>query len=451
MGETETLATFVVETDLDAVPAAARDHAKRAVTDYLGVALFGSTHAVGDRLGGYVDRFEPGDGATVLGRGTASPTGAALANGGFGHAVDYDDTFESIVIHPTSPVFPAALAAAEHADATGRNVLEAYVLGTEVAFRVGHATYPAHYEQGFHATGTIGAFGAAAAAGSVLGLEADTLRHALGVAASASSSLKKNFGSMTKPYHAGHAAQAGLRAALLATDGFTADPDILEGPIGYGAAMTPDGSYDPSAITEGLGETWAVEDVGFKPYPSGVITHAAMEAMRRLVVEHDLAPDDVKRVVATLDDAATEMLHHREPADALQAKFSIEFCLAAVLRERDVGIHEFTDGYVTQPETRAAVALVERAFEPNLFGDDFAGYGARVVVETTDGERLVEEEHRAPGAPSNPLPDERWDAKYDECARAALPAEAADAAADAVAALEEPGSLARLLDAVRPA
>ncbi len=449
MEATERLAAFVVEADLDDVPDAARTHARRAVKDYLGVALFGSTHAVGERLARYVERFEPGDGATLLGGGTASPTGAALANGGFGHAVDYDDTFESIVIHPTSPVFPAALAAAEHADGSGRDVLSAYMLGAEAAYRVGHATYPAHYDQGFHATGTVGTFGAAAAAGSVLGLSTDELRWAFGVAASASSSLKKNFGSMTKPYHAGHAAQAGLRAALLAADGFTADPDILEGPIGYGAVMTPDGSYDPSEVTDGLGETWAVEDVGFKPYPSGVITHAAMEAMRRLVVEHDLEPADVERVVATLDDAASEMLHHEQPADALQAKFSIEFCLAAVLRERDVGIHEFTDAYVAEPATREAVALVERAFEPNLFGGEFAGYGARVIVETVDGERYVEEERRAPGAPSNPLPAERWDAKYAECAGAALSADAAERAAAAVESLGEPGSLDSLLSAVR--
>ncbi|WP_254546754.1 MmgE/PrpD family protein [Halomarina pelagica] len=449
MDETTALASFAVSTELSDVPEPEIDHAKRAVRDYLGVAVYGSRHEVGDRIAAYVEASSPGTDATVFARGSASAPGAALANGTFGHAIDYDDTFESIVIHPTSPVFAAALAAAERADADGRALLAGYAVGVETAFRVGHATYPSHYDNGWHSTGTVGSFGAAAAAASVLGLSVEETRHAFGVVASGSSSLKRNFGSMTKPLHAGHAAQIGVRAALLAREGFTADPSVLSGEIGYGAVMTPGGGYDPGEITDGLGETWSLTDVGFKPYPSGVITHAAMDALRGIVEREDLAPADVASITVALDDAASEMLIHADPQNALQAKFSIEFCLAAVLRERDAGVREFTDEYVAEAETRDAIARVERAFEPNLFGAEFAGYGARVTVETTDGEEHVAEERHAPGGPTNPVSEARLRAKFDECAGTVLGADDADALAAAVVDLESDGALSDLLDVLR--
>jgi 2-methylcitrate dehydratase PrpD len=432
----------------DEIPDEVLDRAKTSIRDVLGVAIYGSQHEVGDRIGRYVDRTSPGETATVLGRGTASPPGAALANGTFAHAIDYDDTFESMVLHPSAPVFPAALAAAEAADATGRDLLTGYVLGVEAEFRVGHSVYPSHYDHGWHHTGTIGSFGAAAAAASVLDLSAEATTHAFGIVASGSSALKKNFGSMTKPLHPGHAAQTGLRAAMLADEGFTADEAILDGEMGYGTVMSPDGSYDPSVIEEG-GETWGVLDNGFKPYPSGVISHAAMEAMRRLVAEHDLTPETVERVTVTLDEAASEMLIHAQPENELQAKFSIEFCLAAVLREGDAGVREFTDEYVTAPETRAVIECVDRDFEPDLFGGEFAGYGARVVVTTTDGETHTTEERRAPGSPTNPLPEARWEAKFDDCVAPVLDETARATLRDAIDGLEEEGSLDRLVAASR--
>lgn len=448
MSATEALVELT-RSGYDEIPDQVVSRAKTSIRDVLGVAIYGSQHDVGDRISRYVDRASPGDGATVLGRGTATPPGAALANGTFAHAIDYDDTFESMVLHPSAPVFPAALAAAEAADATGRDLLTGYILGVEAEFRVGHSVYPSHYDHGWHHTGTIGSFGAAAAAASVLDLSAEATTNAFGIVASGSSALKKNFGSMTKPLHPGHAAQTGLRAAMLAEDGFTADDAILDGEMGYGMVMSPDGSYDPSVIEEG-GEKWGVLDNGFKPYPSGVISHAAMEATRRLVAEHDLTPETVERMTVTLDEAASEMLIHAQPEDELQAKFSIEFCLAAVLREGDAGVQEFTDEYVTAPETRAVIERVERDFEPDLFGGEFAGYGARVVVETTDGETYTAEEQRAPGSPTNPLPEARWEEKFDDCVAPVLDEAARVELIDAVDALETEGSLDRLVTASRP-
>ncbi len=449
MDATEAVAMFVDETTLSDVPTAAQQKAKEAITDLVGVAVYGSHHHVGDKIAAFVDTDAPGDAATMFARGSASATGAALANAAFGHAVDYDDTFESIVIHPTSPVFSAALAAAEDVDATGADVLTGYLIGIEVAYRTGHSTYPSHYENGWHSTGTVGAFGAAAAAASIMDLDVEEIKHAFGIAASASSALKKNFGTMTKPLHSGHAAQMGVRAAKLASSGFTADTNIFGGEIGYGAVMTIGDTYDPEALTADLGETWAVMDIGYKPYPSGVITHAAMEALRDIVLENELDPDDVTKIVVSLDDAASEMLHHENPQTGLEAKFSIEFCLAAVLREDDPGIHEFTDEYVTDPDTREQTAKVERDFKENLFGGNFANYAARISVETTTGETHTAEMKHAPGHPTNPLSEDRLRAKFDECTRDVLPDSDADAAYQAIWDLDEDGSLDRLISAVR--
>ena len=448
MVETATLAEFVAESSLEEVPDAARTKATEAISDLVGVAVYGSSHEVGQKVGSYVETAAPGAAATVFGGGTASPSGAALANGSFGHAVDFDDTFESIVIHPTSPVFSAALAVAEAEGATGRDVLEAYILGIEVAYRTGHATYPNHYDHGWHSTGTVGTFGATAAAASVLGLSGERIQHAFGIAASASSSLKKNFGTMTKPLHSGHAAQMGVRSALLAAEDFTADPEIFEGEIGYGNVMTPDGSYDAAELTSAFGEEWAVMDIGYKPYPSGVITHAAMDAMREIVIGNDLSPEDVESVTVALDEAASEMLHHERPETGLEAKFSIEFCLAAILRERDPGVNEFTTEYVTDGETREQTAKVSRAFEPNLFGGSFANYAARVTVTTHDGTEHVVEEKYAPGSPNNPLSESRLRAKFDECMTAVVSEADANAAYEAIRSIDEDGQLQRLLGAV---
>lgn len=448
MGETEQLAEFVTSTRLTDVENETKEHAKQAIRDYLGVALYGSHHEVGEKISTYVSAHSPGDTCTVIGRKTGSPSGAALANGTFGHAIDYDDTFESIVIHPTSPVFAATLAAAELADASGKEVLTGYITGCEVAFRIGHATYPGHYDHGWHSTGTIGTFGAAAAVASVLDTEPRTLRQAFGITASQSSALKKNFGSMTKPLHCGHAAQMGLRATLLAKNGFTADDAILEEDNGYGEIMTPDGSYDPEAITDELGNEWAVNEIVFKPYPSGVITHAAMEALRRITVSQDLEPADVDRISVTLDEAASDMLIHADAANALQAKFSIEFCLAAILRERDAGIHEFKDEYVSQEETREQMEKIVRTFEPGLFGENFAGYGARVVVETSDAE-YTDEERKAPGSPSNPISDERLESKFRECAQTQLNERETDELSNVVGGLEDVKSIKELTSSLR--
>jgi 2-methylcitrate dehydratase PrpD len=444
MGPIDTLTKIVQETTFAELPPPAIERAKRAILDATGVGLYGVAHPIGKRVTPYVDTALSGNQATVFAHGTASVEGAALANGTFAHALDYDDAFETIRIHPTVATFPAALAAAEYEDTTGQDLLTGYVVGVEVAYRVGHSIYPGHYEHGFHSTGTMGTFGATAAVASVFDLSAQEIQHALGIAASSSSALKRNFGSMTKALHAGHAAGTGVRAGLLAREGFTASESVFDGDGGYGAVMAP--TYDPDAITADVDSSWAVTEIGYKLYPSRRNTHGMMEALRRVVERENLTLDDVARVSVTLDDNAAMVPNYPVPADEMEAKYSIEFCAAAVLRERTPGVEAFTDDYVTAPETRAAIELVESGFD-DLVGDGFSGWGARVHVETVGGRELTEEERGAVGH-ADRIDPARLRKKFYDCSETTLRESLVSTVESSIDVLDEPGALARLTEAL---
>ena len=439
MDATAELAAYVSSVEFDAIPDVAVDHAKKSIRDYIGLSLYGSQHELGRQVIEYIELFPQGKDATVLGYGSAAAPHAAFVNGVTGHAVDYDDTFESIVIHPSCTTFPAALAATEHVDASGKALLTAYIVGHDVLFRLGQSVAPSHWHHGWHSTATIGVFGAAAAAGSVLGLTQREIQMAFGIAGSASAGLKKNSGSMTNPLHCGRAAQMGLAAALLARNGATASPTILDGKYGYGRIMTPDGNYTPESITDPAVD-WAVLNNGFKPYPSGVVTHAPMEALRNIVVSNDLSPQDVDSVVVTVDERVTDTIDESNPQTALEAMTSYEFCLAAILRERDAGINEFTDHYVQNDRTREVMEKISVDPVSTLFETDAgaeASYGARVAVTMADGETVTEQVERAPGSPSNPMSEQRLQAKFVECAQTVLSTETVSELQTAIAQLED--------------
>jgi 2-methylcitrate dehydratase PrpD len=450
--ETETLAELTSSTSFDDLSAPAVEQAKQSLRDIVGLTINGSTHRNGRAVASYLSTVGATGNATVVGHGDADPPRAALANGTFGHTLNYDDTFESVVIHPSCTAFPAALAAGEAVDATGRDLVTAYVVGLEVTYRIGRSVAPTHWHHGWHSTATIGIFGATAAAASLYDLSTAEVRRALGIAGSFSSGLKKNIGTMTNPIHCGHAAQKGLEAVLLVRADADADDSILEGQYGYGTVMTIDDTYNPERIHE-TDHEWAVLDNAFKPYPSGVVTHSAMEALRAILERADLGPDDVETITATVDERVMDTIDQHDPQNAAEANVSYEFCLAVMLRERDAGIHEFTDEYVRAPETREAMAKVELDPREDPFdatGDE-ASYGARIAVETVDGRTLTNEMLTAPGGPSNPLPEERWRGKFYECAETALDRDTAEAVEASILELDADGALSDLLAGLRSA
>ena len=318
MRVTSMLAEFIGKSRFEDCPPAAVDAARRAITDCLGVMLAGSTEPAA-RIVQAVAQAEGGTPLCTI-VGTGRRTGgvwAALANGTAAHALDFDDTNFAMMGHPSAPVLAAALAAGELGLATGQDLVHAFLLGFEVETTVAEVINPAHYEHGWHATCTLGTLGAAAAASRLLGLDIAQTATALAVAASQASGLKENFGTMTKPFHAGHAARSGVLAALLAREGWTASEQAIEGPQGYLHAFSA-GRREPAALTT-LGAPWKITTTGVavKPYPSCACTHSIIDGALELRRTHDLQPLQIASVVIGVNKAVPNILIHSDPKNGL--------------------------------------------------------------------------------------------------------------------------------------
>ena len=338
MRVTSMLAEFIGKSRFEDCPPAAVDAARRAITDCLGVMLAGSTEPAA-RIVQTVAQAEGGTPLCTI-VGTGRRTGgvwAALANGTAAHALDFDDTNFAMMGHPSAPVLAAALAAGELGLATGQDLVHAFLLGFEVETTLAEVINPAHYEHGWHATCTLGTLGAAAAASRLLGLDIAQTATALAVAASQASGLKENFGTMTKPFHAGHAARSGVLAALLAREGWTASEQAIEGPQGYLHAFSA-GRREPGALMT-LGAPWKITTTGVavKPYPSCACTHSIIDGALELRRTHGLRPSQIASVVIGVNHAVPNILIHSDPKSGLEAKFSGEFSAAAALDRRPGG------------------------------------------------------------------------------------------------------------------
>src|SRR5882724_1481797 len=380
MRATSAIAEFIAKSRWEDCPAEAVDAARRAILDCLGVMLAGSVEPAA-RIVTDIARSEGGAPlATVV--GTPLRTGAvwaALANGTAAHALDFDDTNFAMMGHPSAPVLSAALAAGELAMADGRALVHAFLLGFEVETSMAAVMNPPHYEKGFHATGTLGTMGAAAAAARLLGLDATQIRTALAIAASQASGLKENFGTMTKPFHAGHAARSGVLSALLAREGFTASEQALEGPQGYFAVLGA-GKREERAL-ETLGSPWKILKTGVavKPYPSCACTHSIIDSALELRRIHAIAPEQVEHVTVGVGASVPRILIHSNPRSGLEAKFSGEFSAAAALCEGRVGIATFRDDKTDDPAIRAFMDCA-RLVLPEDRADS-----VRQMVEQLDG------------------------------------------------------------------
>jgi 2-methylcitrate dehydratase PrpD len=438
MHATARLAEFVVKTTLRDCPDAAIAQVRRAALDTLGVMLAGAAEPAAASVRA-VARAEGGAPlCTVLGTVLrTAPTWAALANGTAGHAHDFDDTNFALLGHPSAPLLAAALAAAEAEPADGAAVVLAYLIGFEVSTTLGAALNPAHYTRGWHATASIGSLGCAAAAASVLGLEAGPTRHALGIAASLASGLKENFGSMTKPFHAGHAARNGVFAALVAREGLTASDSALEGRQGYAAAfgaatLAPD-------VFDALGQGWQIltSGIAVKPYPSCALTHSAIDALLELRARHSLTAEQVAEMEVGVNQVVPDVLRHHAPTTGLERKFSMEYCAAAALAAGRVDLGSFDDGPVADAGTRGLMERVRMVVDPSLPDGLNEHAWSRVSVRLRDGRALTTPPRGASGHPDQPLTDAQLRAKFLACAGPVLGADAADGVAAQIEHLED--------------
>ncbi|MYJ97290.1 MAG: MmgE/PrpD family protein [Proteobacteria bacterium] len=424
-GLTREVAEFAVETDYASIPDEVAGLAKKSILDGLGLALSGSVAESGAIVERYLQAQGLGGDTTVIGTGLKlQPRFAAFANGIAVHADDYDDTqlavqkdrVYGLLTHPTAPCLPAALAVAEQLDRSGRELALAYNLGVEVECKISEAMSPRHYQHGFHSTATCGVFASASASARLHGLDVPNTRRALAIAASQAGGLRENFGTMTKPFHAGRAAEAGIIAADLAAADWTAADGILESPRGFFQAHG--GGFALEALSGRLGDPWTFADPGIsiKPYPSGSLTHPGMTQMMELIVEHDIRADDVEHVnVGTNHNMPNALIHHR-PTDELQAKFSMEFCMAILLLRRRGGLAEFTDEVVNSSEVQEMIRRVEFGMHPDAEAAGYDKMTTIIDIRLRDGRTISGRADFGKGSPANPMSYDEVAEKFAGCA-----------------------------------
>ena len=448
----EQLAAYAAAEAFDKLPEAAVGAARRAILDTLGVMLAGSAEVTAGRVRAAIAHRGGNGEAVVAGTALRAPAeDAALANGTAAHALDYDDVQASLSGHPSAPVLPAALALAEARRAPGAALLTAFVVGVEIEAKLGRAMNPGHYETGWHATSTLGVFGAAAAAARLLGLPAERTAHALALAASMASGIKANFGTDGKPLHAGHAARCGIEAARLAEAGCAGNLRALEHPDGFGATY---GTANPRAwdlTTAGLGAPHEVAEpgIGIKRYPACASTHQALDATLALAEEHGIAASQVQAVECGVYYLAPHQLIYDRATTPLEGKFSMPYCVAVALLDRAVGLAQFTDDRVRRADVQALMGRVRMFVHPEQTTRDcLPTRFSEVTITLADGRQVSRRVRVAKGQPSNPLTDAELAAKFRDCATRVLPEDRAEAVASAVGRLEamsDVGALAGLL------
>ena len=342
MGATETTAKWIVTTNYEDIPPDAIRVANESCFDLLGVILAGSTEPVGEIIQQYVSDQGGIDEATILvsGMRTSMPN-AALANGTMGHALDYDD-FGGFG-HPTVAIFPALLALGEHTGATGRDLMEAYVIGCEIGMAIQHATKYNQMQKGFHSTAVLGRLACAAACAKLLKLDEQQTTTALGIAGSMAGGLIHNFGTMTKPLHAGLTCRDGIMAAQLAQRGLSSGDQVLEHPFGFAASIIGEGIYDLDEMAENLGDPFRTQDaLIIKKYPCCGGNHAMLDSLFSLMRQHNFTHEDVANAEVDQSYYSVVMLY-QEPEDSLKGKFSAKYNVAAALIDGEVGIETFRD------------------------------------------------------------------------------------------------------------
>ncbi|HEV8340153.1 MAG TPA: MmgE/PrpD family protein [bacterium] len=435
MPVTEEVVRFALETR--EIPDEVRERAIDHLVDGVAVMLAGATEESGTIARAHLRDLGGRPQAAVLGSALRAPQpSAAWANGTAGHAMDYDDTqlatdprsVYGLLTHPTVPVLAAAMAVGEDHGASGAALLDAYIVGVEVACRIADAINPRHYGDGFHSTGTMGGFGAAAAAARLTGCTPEQTTRAFGLTASMGAGVRENFGTMTKPFHAGRAAEAGVLAVQLARRGWTAAAAILEAPRGFYRAAA--GGFAPERIEGKLGWPYFFQEPGIsiKPYPSGSLSHPAQDVLLELAREHDLRPDDIDRIDVGTNSHVPNALIHMRPQTALEGKFSLPFCMAIGVLERRAGIAQFVDAKVRDPRTQALMERVRVHVDPAL---DALGYNEMrmtVAITLRDGRRLTGRADRARGHPRKPMSRSELREKFMDCAALVMPEPQAESA-----------------------
>jgi len=443
------LASRIVSMRFDDLPSTAVEWAKISMIDTIGCAFAG------------VDEEAPRIAETILTGGKsggpsliwgssrrAGVLDAAEINGTAVHALDYDDCSYSLAGHPSVAILPGLLALAESVNANGRDVLISFVTGFETLAHVAHAVHMHHYEKGWHPTSTLGVFGAAAAGSRLLGLDVEQTARALAIAVSMAAGVKANFGSMTKPLHAGQCTRHGTYAAMLAREGFTANPEAFEHKQGFFEVFNGPGNYDAGKMLV----NWAnpldilLPGAGLKQYPCCAGTHSAIDAMISLREKHGLTADNVRNVRSTTHARVLVHTNRPHPGSVLDAKFSVQYCLARALMHGEVTFDHFEGDSFRDPDVGRLLGRIETAahtYEPKGMDESFE---CELIVTTVDGKTVRTRVDQPLRGPNNLVPPDRLESKFRDCAIRALAPSAVGRLYELLRGLESLANVRQLTD-----
>jgi len=443
---TDTLACFVTDTDFASISEKTRANAKMHILDTLGVALAGSKTAVADIAIDYCKKLGASSEASIWGtKAKASVSTAAFANGLLSHALDYDDWDAFIHVgHPSSMLVGAALPLAENLGASGKDLLKAYVLAMEVICKLA-ANSPNMQDRGFHSTPVFGSLGAAVACASLLKLDAAKLKAALGVAASAAGGIHRQQGSMVKPFHAGNSARNGAEAALLASNGFTADAAIFEAPRGFCDTFFGKDSCDYDKMIENIGKPFFLETpgMGLKWHPCSAPQFLAADAALHLKHEHKINFADVMNIEVSIPPLRYQRHYAPEVKTGLRGKFAINYVVAMAFLDGKLEISTFTDEKVNQPQVQDAFSKVKVIVDESI---PEPGPYCPVSVELKDGTRHSYTARIAKGDPRNPMSETEVMEKFRGNAKQAISEKQTEAVIDAVNRLEAVDNIKTIVD-----
>ena len=444
----------------DALPPEAIHWARIGVLDFVGVTLAGQSEPCSQ----IAARISAAPGPALLfglGRKVAA-LDAAMINGTASHALDFDDCSDTLGGHPSAPILPALFALADQLAADGKGVsgqdfINAYVTGFEAETRIGRAVNFHHYEKGWHPTATLGVFGSAVSCSRLLGLDAEQTTVAIAIAASFASGLKANFGTMTKPLHVGQSSRNGLYAALLAREGFTAADNVFEHKQGFFMVFNGEGNFDAARVLVDWASPLDIlkPGIAIKQYPCCASTHPAIDVMIDLATEHEITADMVESVDCWTHPRRLNHTNRPDPRSALDAKFSVQYCVARGLQRRRVVLSDFDGAAHDEAEIRDIMSRVHAAPHPAMQMNTTEHFGSEIRLHLKDGRVISGTTDRPLGrGPTKPLPLPRLEGKFLDCAERQLDAGSAARAMETIwriDTLNDIGSLSEILAGSAPA
>jgi len=417
----EKIAEFIANTKYPDIDPAALDIAKMCILDGFGVALAGTRESTGRIIAEFVKENGGNPQAGVIGCGfKTSPMNAALANGTLAHALDFDDHAITWTGHPTIVLLPSVIALAERDGLSGKQVLQAYSVGWEVGSKICSVLANSLFEKGWHPTATAGTLAATAACANLLELSPEEVIRAIGIAASEASGLRYNFGTDTKPLHAGLAARNGIVAATLARKGFSAGKTVLEGLLGFSSVFAGK-ELNILTVAASLGKPYDImSSYSIKPFPACGLTHRCIDGMLNLVKAHRFKPEQVKKIECHTPPMVREILVYSKPQSGLQGKFSLEYCMAAAIIDHEVSLRQFTDEKVLAAEAQRLISKVELKFLDVPKGHSLLNIPQAVKVQLKDGREFFKEVQWPKGYSYNPMSWEEVAEKFRACADGVL-------------------------------